>query len=96
MKNLMIFLILIIVAATFLTITNPSQEEFISWGVEQLQADSETEFGRILEGVIGEQVLRVKTTRTNYVIFSIYSVENAGESVKYLGIIGQFFKLGSS
>lgn len=95
MKNLMIFLILIIVAATFLTITNPNQEEFINWGVQQLQADSETDFEKILEGVIGEQVLRVKTTRTNYVIFSIYSVENAGESVKYLGIIDQFFQLGN-
>ncbi|MGM0444952.1 MAG: hypothetical protein ACQEQH_00965 [Bacillota bacterium] len=96
MKNLMVFLILIIVLATFLAITNPNQEEFISWGVEQLQADSETELEKILEGTIGEQVLRAKTSRTNYVIFSIFSVENAGESAKYLGIVNQFFKLGDN
>jgi hypothetical protein len=92
----MVFLILIIVLATFLAITNPNQEGFISWGVEQLQEDSETDLGKILEGVIGEQVLRVKTSRTNYVIFSIFSVENSGESAKYLGIVNQFFRLGNN
>lgn len=96
MKNLMVFLILIIVLATFLAITNPNQEEFISWGVEQLQADSENELEKILEGTLGEQVLRTKTSRTNYVIFSIFSVENAGESAKYLGIVNQFFRLGDN
>ncbi|MDZ7672155.1 MAG: DUF4359 domain-containing protein [Halanaerobiales bacterium] len=96
MKNFMVFLILIIVLATFLAITNPNQEDFISWGVEQLQEDSETDLGKILEGVIGEQVLRVKTSRTNYVIFSIFSVENSGESAKYLGIVNQFFRLGNN
>ncbi len=93
MKNFMIFLILVLVAATFLAITNPNKDEFISWGVQEMQADSETDFEKILEGVVGEQVLKVKTTRKNYVIFSIYTVDNDGDNVKYIGIIEQFFQL---
>jgi len=53
MKNFMIFLILILVAATFLAITNPTKDEFISWGVEEIQSQSETELEKIIEVVVG-------------------------------------------
>lgn len=96
MKNFMIFLILILVAATFLAITNPTKDEFISWGVEEIQSQSETELEKIIEGVVGREVLELKTSRTNYVVFSIYTVDNGQDSMRYLGIISQFFRLSNN
>lgn len=95
MKSFLIFLILIIVVFTFLVVTNPTKEEFISWGIQKMQAESETNFEKILEGIVGEQVLEAKTTRKSYLIFSIYSVASGEESIKYIGIIKNFFQLGS-
>jgi len=95
MKNFMIFLILIIVAATFMAITNPSKEEFINWGVQEMQSESETEFEKIIEGVVGEQVLKVQTTRRNYVVLSIFTVDSGDRNVKYMGVIGQFFQISN-
>jgi hypothetical protein len=92
----MIFLILILVAATFLAITNPTKDEFISWGVEEMQSQSETELEKIIEGVVGREVLELKTSRTNYVVYSIYTVDNGQDKMRYLGIISQFFRLGNS
>ena len=96
MKNFMIFLILILVAATFLAITNPTRDEFISWGVEEIQSQSETELEKIIEGVVGREVLELKTSRTNYVVYSIYTVDNGQDNMRYLGIISQFFRLSNN
>ena len=93
MKNFLIFLILILVAATFLAITNPTKDEFISWGVQEMQAESETDLEKIIEGVVGEQVLKVKSTRENYVIFSIFTVDSGEEDIRYIGILEQFFQI---
>lgn len=92
----MIFLILLVVLATFLTITNPTKDDFLEWGVQKMQAESETDFEKILEGVVGEQVLNVNTTRKNYVILSIYTVDSGDDIIKYLGIIDQFFPISNS
>ena len=96
MKNFMIFLILILVAATFLAITNPTKDEFISWGVEEIQSQSATELEKIIEGVVGREVLELKTTRTNYVVYSIYTVDNGQDNMRYLGIINQFIRLSNN
>lgn len=95
MKNFMIFLILILVAATFLAITNPTNDDFVNWGVQKMQSEAETDFERILEGTVGEQVLKLRTSRTNYVVFSIFNVENNDETIKYLGIVNQFFQISN-
>ncbi|MFO7816019.1 MAG: DUF4359 domain-containing protein [Halanaerobiales bacterium] len=95
MKNLMIFLILIFVVATFLTITNPTEDQFINWGTEKMQSEAETDFEKALEGVVGEQILKLRTSRTNYVIFSIYSVESTDQNIKYLGIMSRFFQISN-
>jgi len=92
----MIFLILILVAATFLSITNPDKNDFLDWGVEQLQSDSQSDLEKIWEDVVGEQVLKAKTVRQNYVIFSIYEVDSGESVVKYLGIVDHFFKLSDN
>lgn len=91
----MIFLILILVAATFLSITNPNKDDFLDWGIEQLQSDSQTDLEKIWEDVVGEQVLKAKTVRQNYVIFSIYEVDSKESVVRYLGIVDHFIKLGN-
>jgi len=91
----MIFLILILVAATFLSITNPNKDDFLDWGVEQLQSDSQTDLEKIWEDVVGEQVLKAKTVRQNYVVFSIYEVDSKESVVRYLGIVDHFFKLSN-
>lgn len=95
MKNFFIFLILIIVVATFLVVTNPTKEEFISWGIQEIQEESETNLEKILEGTVGEQILESRTTRKSYIIFSIYSVESGEENIKYMGIIKKFFQLNN-
>ncbi|MCF8008769.1 MAG: DUF4359 domain-containing protein [Halanaerobiales bacterium] len=95
MKNFMIFLILIFIVATFLAITNPTKDDFISWGVEQIRAESETDFEKILGGVVGEQVLKINTTRINYVVFSIYKVDNDDDNARYIGIIDKFLQLNN-
>lgn len=95
MKNFMIFLILIIVAATFLAITNPTNDDFVNWGVQKMQSEAESDFERILEGTVGEQLLKVRTSRTNYIIFSIFKVESNDENIKYLGIVNMFFQISN-
>ncbi|MCF8001242.1 MAG: DUF4359 domain-containing protein [Halanaerobiales bacterium] len=95
MKNFMIFLILVLVAASFLAITNPTNEDFVNWGVQKMQSDAETDFERILEGTVGEQLLKLRTSRSNYVIFSVFNVESADETIKYLGIVNLFFQISN-
>lgn len=95
MKNFLIFLILIIVVSTLLVVTNPTKEEFVNWGVQKMQAESDTNFEKILEGIVGEQVLDLRTTRKSYLIFSIYSVAGGEDRIKYIGIIKQFFQLSN-
>jgi len=93
MKNFLIFLILILVAATFLAITNPTNEDFVNWGVQKMQSEAETDFERLLEGTVGEELLKLRTSRTNYVILSIFNVESADENIKYLGIMNLFLQI---
>jgi hypothetical protein len=84
-----------LVAATFLAITNPTSEDFVNWGVQKMQSEAETDFERLLEGTVGEELLKLRTSRTNYVIFSVFNVESADENIKYLGIVNIFFKISS-
>ncbi len=82
-------LIICLLVLIFLAVTNPSQENFIDWILEQENNSSELE--ALFDEVIGRTILRATTDRENYVVFSVFTVQEAGEEIKYIGFLRRIF-----
>ncbi|MFW6029987.1 MAG: hypothetical protein ACOCRO_06995 [Halanaerobiales bacterium] len=85
-KNLLIIILLL---AILMIITNPDQEDFINWAIEQEETDTALE--RKLGDVIKRPLLTLATSREDYILFSIFTIQETGEKTVYLGIFQNGF-----
>lgn len=101
MRNTIVAVLVILLAAMLVT-TNPDREQFARAYADDLNAEVARELG--LRGPLGEliggvtqaaleQAIEQEAQRTNYVVASVYTLPAAGEDVRVLGILGQFFPL---
>lgn len=85
----MIILSLLLAAA----VSNPSREEFINWGVAEIKNQAENDMERIFKGAAAAPVLEMQTEVSDYVFFSIFTLDKSDAEIKYLGIFDNFFAL---
>lgn len=85
-RTSIIILLLIII---LLIITNPNEDHFISWIIEQENASNQVE--EILDEVVGRTMLQATTSRDSYLIFSVFSVQEADKEILYIGFLRKIF-----
>jgi hypothetical protein len=85
----------IIVLAILLTatVTNPSREEFINWGIAEIRGQADNDIERIFGGAVAAPMLEVQTTMKDYVFFTVFTVQKAKEEYRYLGVFNTFFNI---
>ncbi|MGP3778686.1 hypothetical protein ACTWKD_07570 [Halanaerobium saccharolyticum] len=90
-----ILMTVIIVLAILLTatVTNPTREEFINWGIAEIRGQADSDIERIFGGAVAAPMLEVQTTMKDYVFFTVFTVQKAEEEFNYLGIYGTFFNI---
>ncbi len=93
MRNILIVIVIIMAILIAGAVTNPSREEFISWGIEEIRAEAESDIERIFGGAFAGPVLELQTNGEDYVFFSIFTVEKSDSEIKYLGIFNNFYSL---
>ena len=98
--------IVVAIIAVFLHSTNPSFDEFKGYITNSIQFDKER--GSIFGAwgrSIAEDILAATSSRTDYIFFSIFSIDpnksrllegGMGDRVKFLGLAGKFFLIAGS
>lgn len=72
-----------------MVITNPGKEDFVDWAMTQEGSDTALE--RVLGDVIRGPILSLATSKEDYIIFSIFTVQEDGEKTVYLGAFQNIF-----
>lgn len=102
MKSVLLMILSVLLAAV-LYLTNPNSEDFSRRFAEQLSPQLtqglETGVG-MLDSVLGgaarsgvSEVLRRVSERQDYYLASVYTIPRRGENMQVLGIAGQFVQL---
>lgn len=74
-------------------VTNPSREEFISWGIKEIRSEAESDIERIFGSALAGPILEMQTEAEDYVFFSIFTVNKSDREIRYLGIFNKFYSL---
>lgn len=93
MKNLLIVSVIILAVLIAGAVTNPSREEFISWGIEEIRAEAESDIERIFGSAFAGPILEMQTEAKDYVFFSIFTVNKSDREIRYLGLFNNFYSL---
>ncbi|MFW6035001.1 MAG: hypothetical protein ACOCRZ_01965 [Halothermotrichaceae bacterium] len=92
--KLMGLIIILLILATVLQATNPTEEQFVDWAYSRSKENADTELEKILGTVVGKPVLMMATTRDDYYVYSIFTVDKAEKEAKFVGIFNNiFFKI---
>ena len=84
------WIVLLLIAILF-GVTNPSTDDFSNHWVEQVTDDSDNALTKGIVSTIGKGYIEASTKRDNYVIFSIFTVNDGLLSAKYIGFLNRFF-----
>lgn len=91
-----IYIICLVVFVFFLTQTNPTRSEYVTWMNEKTLNESSNLFEKGVISLVGETFFDASTTQSNYYLFSIYTTD-FGEfgkgKIKSIGIFNQFFSI---
>lgn len=93
MVKFMGIVIVILLVALAMILTNPDKESFVNWAAKEIEQNSTSALEEFLGGIIAKPVLYMATTRQDYRFFSIYSIEKQGKESQFMGIFNTFFKL---
>lgn len=91
--RVLITVIIVLAILVTATITNPTREEFINWGIAEIRGQADSDIERIFGGAVAAPMLEVQTETTDYVFFSIFTVQKSDENFRYLGVFGTFFNI---
>jgi hypothetical protein len=93
MRKLIIIIVIIMAVLIAGAVTNPSREEFISWGIEEIRSEAESDIERIFGSAFAGPILEMQTEAEDYVFFSIFTVNKSDREIRYLGIFNNFYSL---
>ena len=91
MNRYLRILLIIVLLAVILFISNPEKNHFIDWAVKKAERQSSSALESFLGGVVGRPLLNVATSRDNYYLFSIFRVEKGTEDSIFLGFFRYVF-----
>lgn len=91
--RILITVIIVIAILVTASVTNPTREEFINWGIAEIRGQADSDLERILGGAVAAPMLEVQTEMNDYLFFTIFTVQKDDEAFKYLGVFGTFFGL---
>jgi hypothetical protein len=86
-------LVLILLLGIILAITNRSQDEYISWIDKGMRTNTSNVFEEVAVS-FGVMLSNYTTTREDYIIFSVFTTEVPGDTIKTIGILKLFFVIG--
>ncbi|NLM96420.1 MAG: DUF4359 domain-containing protein, partial [Halanaerobiaceae bacterium] len=69
MRKFISIIIIILLLAVILVLTNPDKENFIDWAVKKAADSSDTEVEKFFGDVLGRPLLSATSTRENYIFF---------------------------
>lgn len=93
MKNFLIIIVIIMAVLLAAAVTNPTRDEFISWGINEIRSEADNEFERVFGGAIAGPMLELQTEAQDYVFFTVFTVEKSDSQLKYLGIFNKFYSI---
>ncbi len=93
MRKLIVIIVIIMAVLIAGAVTNPSREEFISWGIEEIRSEAESDIERIFGSAFAGPILEMQTEAEDYVFFSIFTVNKSDREIRYLGIFNNFYSL---
>lgn len=80
-----------------LALTNPTQEDFVTWVKGKAYEKTDNPGARFLTDLLASPLVAATTQRTNLVICSVYDTQlSPGKHKKTLGILRFFIPLGQS
>ena len=80
-----------------LALTNPTQEDFVTWVKGKAYAKTDNPGARFLTDLLASPLVAATTQRTNLVICSLYDTQlSPGKHKKTLGVLRFFIPLGPS
>ncbi|RAK08479.1 hypothetical protein C8C77_11220 [Halanaerobium saccharolyticum] len=91
--RILITVIAVLAILVTATITNPTSEEFINWGIAEIRGQSDSDIERILGGTVSEPVDEVDTEMSDYVFFTVFTIQENEAEYRYLGVFNTFFNL---
>ncbi|MFP4661582.1 MAG: hypothetical protein ACLFPF_05275 [Halanaerobiales bacterium] len=87
MRKTISIIIVVLLIAILLILTNPSKDQFINWAMAQAENNANSEVERILGDVIGRSVLELSTSRNSYLLFSTFTIDKGDNQGVFLGIM---------
>lgn len=96
MKRSFSIILLIVIVLFILTETNPERSAYIDWINHEAMDQSSNILEKGILSLAGESVFDMGTTKSDYIIFSIYETdfsEIGMEKVTSIGIFNQFIPL---
>lgn len=94
MKKTLIIVVILLTILLSAAVSNPSKEDFINWGVEQIKSEAENKVEEVFGGAIAAPMLEMQTNVDDNVFYSIFTLKKSDREINYLGIFNRFFQLG--
>lgn len=91
--RILITVIVVLAILVTATITNPNREEFINWGIAEIRGQSVNDIERILGGTVSEPVDEIEPEMSDYVFFTVFTIQENEAEYKFLGVFGTFFNI---
>ncbi len=88
--------LLLISAAFFCLLTNPTEEDYLCWAQTQYQTqitNSDKGLAEVFLQVMGPTLIEKSTTSTNYIIFTFFETKFNGTCMQTIGILDHFVSL---
>lgn len=89
----LITIIIVLAILVGATITNPTREEFINWGIAEIRGQADSDIERVFGGAVAGPMLEVQTEMKDYVFFTVFTIQKSDSEFKYLGVFNTFFDL---
>ena len=88
-----LFRIILLVAIIYAIISNPTKNDFYDWVDNQAIENSETLVEGAFKNLIVSPLLKSVTVRSNFIIFSTFTIEIDETKMVYVGVYDRFFEM---
>jgi hypothetical protein len=81
------FFIAIALILIILAVSNPGSGDFAEYAMNHMEDSFGIEFSESVSNLIGQPVLESLTRRSNYILFSVFSIPDVKDSATFIGDI---------